>query len=126
MAGTSTLGLAVLVERGATFAANILAARFAGASAFGAYSVGISTANNISTYAAGGIGATATRFSGKYPYGSGTYCYLRQGTHGRVLDLRGRGGSPCWSWALGLLRTYCTKIASPGCCAGRRFPQSAC
>ncbi len=73
VAGTSTLGMAVLIERGATFAANILAARFAGASAFGAYSVGISTANNISTYAAGGIGATATRFSGKYPYGSGTY-----------------------------------------------------
>ena len=82
VAGTSTLGLAVLVERGATFAANILAARFAGASAFGAYSVGISTANNISTYAAGGIGATATRFSGKYPYGSGTYA-----TFARVLTV---------------------------------------
>ena len=71
--GTSTLGLAVMVERGATFLANILAARFAGAAVFGAYSVGISTANNISTYAAGGIGSTATRFSGKYPYESGSY-----------------------------------------------------
>ncbi len=81
LSGTSTLGVAVLVERGATFAANILAARFAGASVFGAYSVGISTANNISTYAAGGIGATATRFSGKYPYGGGSY-----GTFARVLS----------------------------------------
>ena len=76
VSGTSTLGVAVLVERGATFAANILAARFAGAAIFGAYSVGISTANNISTYAAGGIGATATRFSGKYPYQSGNYATL--------------------------------------------------
>ena len=80
LSGTSTLGIAVLIERGATFAANILAARFAGASVFGAYSVGISTANNISTYAAGGIGATATRFSGKYPYHSGSYA-----TFARVL-----------------------------------------
>ncbi len=80
VSGTSTLGAAVMIERGATFAANIMAARFAGASVFGAYSVGISTANNISTYAAGGIGATATRFSGKYPYDSGNYA-----TFARVL-----------------------------------------
>ena len=73
LSGTSILGVAVLIERGATFAANIMAARFAGASVFGAYSVGISTANNISTYAAGGIGATATRFSGKYPYSGDSY-----------------------------------------------------
>ena len=71
--GTSTLGASVAIERGATFLANILAARLAGASVFGAYSLGITTANNISTYAAGGIGATATRFSGKYPYESGSY-----------------------------------------------------
>ena len=73
LSGTSTLGASVFVERGATFLANILAARLAGASVFGAYSLGITTANNISTYAAGGIGATATRFSGKYPYESGSY-----------------------------------------------------
>ncbi len=71
--GTSTLGASVAIERGATFLANILAARLAGAPVFGAYSLGITTANNISTYAAGGIGATATRFSGKYPYESGSY-----------------------------------------------------
>ena len=82
LSGTSTLGAAVMVERGASFAANILAARFAGASIFGAYSVGISTANNISTYAAGGIGATATRFSGKYPYGGDSYV-----TFARVLGV---------------------------------------
>jgi len=82
LSGTSTLGASVLVERGATFLANILAARLAGASVFGAYSLGITTANNISTYAAGGIGATATRFSGKYPYDSGSY-----GTLARALGL---------------------------------------
>ena len=71
--GASTLGASVLLERGTGFLANILAARFGGAAVFGAYSLGISTANNISTYAAGGIGATATRFSGKYPYDSGGY-----------------------------------------------------
>ncbi|MDE1175570.1 MAG: oligosaccharide flippase family protein [Edaphobacter sp.] len=78
LAGTSTLGIAVVIERGATFAANIMSARFAGAAVFGAFSVGISTANNISTYAAGGIGATATRFSGKYPYGSDRYTTFAQ------------------------------------------------
>ncbi len=71
--GTSALGLGMLIERGSGFLANVLAARFAGASTFGAYSLAISTANNISTYAAGQIGSTAARFSGKYPYGSAGY-----------------------------------------------------
>jgi hypothetical protein len=74
--GTSALGMGVLIERGSGFLANILAARFGGAQTFGAYSLAISTANQISTYAAGGIGATATRFSGKYPYGSRGYSSL--------------------------------------------------
>ena len=73
VSGASTLGASVLLERGTGFLANILAARFGGAAVFGAYSLGISTANNISTYAAGGIGATATRFSGKYNAESGDY-----------------------------------------------------
>lgn len=81
-AGTSTLSAAVFVERGAGFLANILAARLGGVSVFGAYSLGISTANNISTYAAGGIGATATRFSGKYSLESGAYS-----TFARVLTV---------------------------------------
>ncbi len=76
--GTSTLGAAVFVERGASFLANVLAARLAGASVFGAYSLGITTANNISTYAAGGIGTTATRFSGKYSYEDGSYRVFAQ------------------------------------------------
>ncbi len=71
--GTSMLGAGILIERGTGFLANLLSARFAGASAFGAYSLGISTANSISTYAAGGIGATATRFSGKYSYEGNAY-----------------------------------------------------
>ena len=76
LGGTSALAAGVMLERGAGFVANILAARLGGAPVFGAYSLAISTANNISTYAAGGIGATATRFSGKYPYGSGAYTVL--------------------------------------------------
>lgn len=71
--GTSALTLGIFLERGCSFLANILAARFAGAQVFGAYSLAISTANNVSTYAAGGIGATAARFSGKYPFGTAGY-----------------------------------------------------
>ncbi len=71
--GTSAYGASVAVERGAGFVANILAARLGGAQTFGAYSLAIGTATNISTYAAGGIGATAARFSGKYPKGSTGY-----------------------------------------------------
>ncbi len=80
LSGTAVLGAAVMVERGTGFLANILAARFAGAPVFGAYALGISTANNISVYAAGGIGATATRFSGKYNAEIGGY-----GTFAQVL-----------------------------------------
>jgi O-antigen/teichoic acid export membrane protein len=71
--GTSALGASVFMERGAGFLANILAARLGGAATFGAYSLAVTTANNISTYAAGGIGATAARFSGKYPFGTAGY-----------------------------------------------------
>ncbi len=74
--GTSMLGLGMLIERGTGFLANILAARFGGTQTFGAYSLAISTANQISTYAAGQIGSTAARFSGKYPYGSRGYSTL--------------------------------------------------
>ena len=71
--GTSTLGASICVERGFGFLANILAARLGGASTFGAYSLAITAANNISTYAAAGIGSTAARFSGKYPLGTPGY-----------------------------------------------------
>ncbi len=74
--GTSALAAAVMAERGMGFAANILAARLGGTSTFGAYSLAITTAASISTYAAGGIGATAARFSGKYPYGTEGYTAL--------------------------------------------------
>ncbi len=73
VSGTSTLGLGVIIERSCGFLSNILAARLGGASTFGAYSLAISTANNVSTYAAGGIGSTAIRFSGEYPRGSDEY-----------------------------------------------------
>lgn len=71
--GTSTLGASICVERGFGFLANILAARLGGATTFGAYSLAITAANNISTYAAAGIGSTAARFSGKYPIGDPGY-----------------------------------------------------
>ncbi len=73
VSGTTALGAGVVIERGLGFLANLLAARIGGAGTFGAYSLAIATANNIGTYAAGGIGATATRFSGKYPLGSAAY-----------------------------------------------------
>ena len=76
VSGTSALGLGVIIERGCGFLANLLAARLGGASTFGAYSLAITTANNISTYAAGGIGSTAIRFSGKYPRESAGYSTL--------------------------------------------------
>jgi O-antigen/teichoic acid export membrane protein len=76
VSGTSALGLGLIIERGCGFLANLLAARFGGASTFGAYSLAITTANNISTYAAGGIGSTAIRFSGKYPRESNGYFTL--------------------------------------------------
>ena len=73
VSGISALGAGIFVERGLGFLANILAARFGGRTTFGAYSLAISTANNISTYAAGQIGSTAARFSGKYQYGTAGY-----------------------------------------------------
>ncbi len=63
LSGTSALGIAMLIERGFGFVANVMAARFAGSQVFGAYSVSLTTATNIANYAAGGIGSTATRFS---------------------------------------------------------------
>jgi len=66
LSGASALGAGMIVERSLGFLANLLAARLGGAATFGAYSLAITTANNISTYAAGGIGSTAVRFSGKY------------------------------------------------------------
>src|ERR1700736_1298619 len=74
--GTSALGISVIVERGCSFLANILAARLGGAASFGLYALSISTANNVSAYAAGGIGSTTIRFSGEHPWGSVGYTTL--------------------------------------------------
>jgi O-antigen/teichoic acid export membrane protein len=74
--GSSALGLATLIERGFSFIANLAAARIGGASVFGAYSVAMTTANNVASYAGAGIGTTANRFSGEYPYGSAAYAGL--------------------------------------------------
>ena len=82
VSGTSALGLGTIIERGTGFLANILAARLGGVGTFGAYSLAITTANNIGTYAAAGIGSTSARFSGKYQYGTASY-----GTLARVLAI---------------------------------------
>lgn len=66
VAAGSALGMATVVERGLGFAANVLAARLGGAAVFGGYSLAWTTANNVASYAGGGIGSTATRFSGEY------------------------------------------------------------
>jgi O-antigen/teichoic acid export membrane protein len=74
--GSSALGLSTLIERGLGFAANLAAARIGGTHVFGAYSVAMTTANNIASYAGAGIGTTANRFSGEYPYGTPGYSGL--------------------------------------------------
>lgn len=66
LGGASALALAVAAERGFTFVANMLAFRIGGPSSFGAYSLALTTANNIASYAGAGIGSTATRFGGGY------------------------------------------------------------
>lgn len=73
LTGASALIVATGIERGFGFLANLLAARFGGASTFGAYSLAMTTANNIAAYAGAGIGSTATRFSGEYPQGTPGY-----------------------------------------------------
>ncbi len=68
--GVCSLGGAFAIERGASFLSNLLAARFAGASTFGAYSIALTTANNVASYAGAGIGYTATRFTAEHAPGS--------------------------------------------------------
>ncbi|MBL8210326.1 MAG: oligosaccharide flippase family protein [Bryobacterales bacterium] len=67
--GASAVGAATILERGLGFLANVLAARLGGVQVFGAYSLALSTASSVATYAGAGIGATALRFSGTYPPG---------------------------------------------------------
>jgi len=74
--GSSALGAATLIERGFGFLANIAAARLGGTHIFGAYSIAMTTANNVASYAGAGIGTTANRFSGEYPYGTPRYAGL--------------------------------------------------
>ena len=78
LGSASALMVAMGVERGCGFFANLLAARLGGAPAYGAYSLALSTANNIASYAGAGIGLTATRFSGEYPEGSAGHHALRR------------------------------------------------
>ncbi|MGC2657963.1 MAG: hypothetical protein WA324_08285 [Bryobacteraceae bacterium] len=65
VSGISSLGAATTLERGLTFLSNILAARLGGAHTLGAYSLALTTANNVASYAGAGIGTTANRFAGE-------------------------------------------------------------
>src|SRR5580692_6858709 len=73
LSGSSALGVATLLERGLGFLANLASARWGGVHVFGAYSVAMTTANNVASYAGAGIGTTANRFSGEFPYGKPGY-----------------------------------------------------
>jgi len=64
--GVSALMVSASLERGLTFLAHLTAARMGGAATFGGYSLALTTANNIASYAGAGIGSTATRFAGAY------------------------------------------------------------
>lgn len=70
LTGMGALGASLGFERGASFLSNVLAARLAGPAVFGAYSLALTTANNVASYAGAGIGSTANRFVGQYPAGS--------------------------------------------------------
>jgi O-antigen/teichoic acid export membrane protein len=86
----------MIVERSLGFLANLLAARLGGAATFGAYSLAITTANNISTYAAGGIGSTAVRFSGKYSRESPAYVTLFRAL--LIISLASAAVAACALW----------------------------
>ena len=73
LTGMGALGVSLGCERGASFLSNVLAARLAGAAAFGAYSLALTTANNVAVYAGAGIGTTANRFVGQFPQESPGY-----------------------------------------------------
>ena len=71
--GGMSLGAAYSIERGTTFLAGLLAARIAGASAFGAYALALSTASMVASYSGAGIGSTSNRFSGQFQRSSPGY-----------------------------------------------------
>lgn len=76
--GISSVGIATSIERGLQFLGHLLAARIGGTTVFGAYSLALTTANSVATYAGVGIGITANRFSGMYPFGSRQYPRLQR------------------------------------------------
>ncbi len=75
-AAASGIGASMIIERCFGFLSNLLAARWAGPSTFGAYTLVLTTATTVAGYAAAGIGATAMRFSGDYPHGTPGYRQL--------------------------------------------------
>jgi O-antigen/teichoic acid export membrane protein len=71
--GAGALGLALGIERGGSFFANVLAARLGGAQIFGAYSIALTAANNVAWYVGAGIGDTASRFIAEHQRGTPSY-----------------------------------------------------
>lgn len=105
--GASALGVVSVIERGCSFAANLLAARLGGAQVFGAYSLALTTANNVATYAGAGIGTTANRFAGRHRPGSVGYARLVRSltlvslaSAGLAVVLLLLGASPLARWLL--------------------------
>ncbi len=76
LSGMSALGVALTIERGASFISNVLAARLGGATVFGTYSLVQTTAMNVASYAGAGIGTTASRFAGQHSRGKRGYAEL--------------------------------------------------
>jgi len=71
--GAGALGVALGIERGGSFLANVLAARLGGAQVFGAYSIALNAANNVAWYVGAGIGDTSSRFIAGHPRGTRSY-----------------------------------------------------
>lgn len=65
--GSMALGAATACDRILSFAATVLAARFGGARAFGAYSLVLTTAYAVACYSGMGMGSSAARFSAQHP-----------------------------------------------------------
>src|SRR5690242_13490617 len=71
--GGGTLGFAMATQRALSFFATALAAKAAGPTEFGAYSLALSTAGMVASCTGLGVGITASRYLGQYARGSEAY-----------------------------------------------------
>ncbi len=102
LGGGAAMTVVLVLERGASFAANLIGARLAGMEAFGAYSLTLSTVGMVAGYAGLDLGATAIRYSGQFPRTSPAYpAFLR--ALARVVALAAAVGSLAMFAASGVL-----------------------